>query len=229
MKPFIVGVLMAVSLLEISCVMKESIQVSPESAISTPATNAIENGLLLLPEILSTHHTQIIEPNVIGGNYFLVNPATVNPNLFIEKKLDVDPQLGEQVLREATQKLSTPEYDAIYLLEQLIMFNQSPIELRFPSDPSRGYVIDDNDTFRNFAKENKESYAGRIWQKFYEAYPDVVGILEASLPAIDKENGYALAYVKYSWGFMAMRSWLILYKIDGDKITEVKREILWMT
>lgn len=112
------------------------------------------------------------------------------------------------------------------LIDQLYRVNAKPERLTLDSSPENGYIIDSQDDFNKYFKEDK---SGGGWEKWYEDFPGSRGYTRVSLPAYDEESGLVLVYKGRQSHWLAGSGSIILYRYQDGRLNELKRVRIWIS
>jgi hypothetical protein len=155
------------------------------------------------------------------GGYTVVDSRTDIRLLLI----GVHNQAELQAYRERrTKRLAVTGYDIGPLVDQFLARNIERHRLSLSSDPARGFVVDADGKHLKYFQED-----GGEWKQWYKENPKAGGITRVSLPAYDEKAGYLLIYVGTQSGDEKGAGYLIVYRVSGGKLEEVKREVMWLS
>jgi hypothetical protein len=154
------------------------------------------------------------------GGFTVVDSRTIS-DFFI----GVHNQAELQAYRERrTKRLAVTGYDIGPLVDQFLARNIERHRLSLSSDPARGFVVDADGKHLKYFQED-----GGEWKQWYKENPKADGITRVSLPAYDEKAGYLLIYVGTQCGDEKGAGYLIVYRVSGGKLEEVKREVMWLS
>ncbi|CAF3016777.1 unnamed protein product, partial [Rotaria sp. Silwood2] len=164
---------------------------------------ALYDDNIILPLILENHYGD--------GRYTVVNPETTISYLN-DFHFSIDP-------------LIINGYNCTPLFHELIKKNQQIVNLTIKSDPSNGYIIDQDNTFSKYFLPN-----GGGWDKLYEENPKVVGLTSVSLPMYDKERNLVMVYKSFIQHYLAGQGDLIVYMLNKNRtLHELGRRMIWIS
>jgi hypothetical protein len=116
------------------------------------------------------------------------------------------------------EHLNESDYDLDNLADQLFELNQEPVRLTLKSSPEEGYYIDYDGRFDGYG-----------WFRLHLLRPHATGYTYVSMPAYDAETGYVLVYLAYQNGPMAGAGFIVAYKYEGGKLTNLGAVLLWLS
>ena len=122
------------------------------------------------------------------------------------------------------KKLKIEGYDITTALNDLFNKNKKPIRLNLKSEPSKGYIIDYENKYRQYFNND-----GGGWDKWYKENPKAHGSTTVSRPAYDENNGIVLIYKGTQSHWLAGAGYVVAYKYDGKKLKELGRVLLWIS
>ncbi|OGX27559.1 MAG: hypothetical protein A2879_04825 [Omnitrophica WOR_2 bacterium RIFCSPHIGHO2_01_FULL_49_10] len=171
----------------------------------------VKKNCNLLGLILAQNHEE--------GRYMVVEPKTGLGHLDINNKEEIN-QAREYIKKE----LIIPEYDIFALLDALFELNRESISLEIESDMQQGYVIDRDNHFMKYFEKN-----GGGFKKLYQENPKAFGITVVSIPVYDEKSNIILVYLGTQAELLAGAGWVIAYRIEGEKLIELGRVMLWIS
>jgi len=156
--------------------------------------------------------------------------TVVSPNTglgFLSVALDA---WHDDVKQKLIGDLATAGIDVAALLGSLIDRNRSSATIPLASAPTKGYLIDVDNRYRNSmtrhinAGENSDS-----WANWRNEFPGAAGTTSVSLPADDKAGAVALVYVDFTSGRRSGSGWLYLLRIENGHVIEIKKTMAWVS
>ncbi|MFA5339397.1 MAG: hypothetical protein WC317_04500 [Candidatus Omnitrophota bacterium] len=171
----------------------------------------VKKNCNLLGLILAQNHEEDL--------YVIVEPKTGLGHLDINNKEEIN-----QAREYIKKGLIIQGYDISALLDALFELNRESISLEIESDMQQGYVIDRDSHFMKYFDKN-----GGEWKKLYQENPKAYGITTVSIPAYDEKSNIILVYVGTQAESLTGAGWIIAYRIEDKKLTELGRVMLWIS
>ena len=175
----------------------------------------------ILARVLSQSHKYGCRPSRSGEHdgYVVVDPETAL-ELFDPKDREAVRGLQEHF----QQALDAEGGDVGGLIERLFEENKKPFLLSLESSAQDGYVIDHDGEYARYFEKH-----GGGWEELYEEHPEVRGCTRVSVPVYDAESQIVFVYVGTQWHWLAGRGWIIAFKYEDGELTELAREMVWIS
>jgi hypothetical protein len=159
-----------------------------------------------------------LEKNFAGDGYTVVIPDT-------EVHWLAGDEAGRAKLRKSlAEKPALKNFELDSLFDRFFGRNKSPVRLTLPSIPGNGYVFDYDGKFAAYFADK-----GGGWGKWRKENPQAHGSTSVSVPVFDPRSGLVLVYIGTQFAPLAGGGYLVVYKLEKDKLVELVRIMLWIS
>jgi hypothetical protein len=190
-----------------------------DNSISVPNNLNYLYGIVLSNYCSLQDHKYYVVKKRTNLHLFFLSNAAKNPEYF-SKYRDREFEFIKDSL-PISKSLSKK------LFFKLIEVNRDTIFLPANSDTVKGYKLVSEEVLKNINNGNQN--ADQYWTNFYNIFHNSMGIVEVSIPVFDKTSGYYMIYIGEHSQYLAGTGYLILFNIDKDKYTEIKKIMIWIS
>ena len=192
--------------------LEEAVTVNIPDGLPPPVSMLPSTTIIEMPDTNQLLDMILKQLSPGMGQYNVVAPTTNVPMLYFTELLNIEEEhkFSEYII----QRLNKGDYDFSELVNQLLELNREPISLTLTSSQENGYLIDYDDEFNRYPKQDPMVF----WEQWHEDNPQAFGYAHISIPVTDARTGYVLVYVDVSWGALAASGDIITYRYWEGKL-----------